>query len=545
MNKQILFSLLALIVLFSCNQHQDKPFYELTEVEIIKLPLPHKGVRHAHTWRTFTENGRDYALIYYYPYYNLVKYDLQTREIVKEFPIPKHFYMVFSFDYINHDSIWVLGAMEQSLAVDSQLVLINDRGEINKIANVKGKYLINQQLSDKISEDMEHYKEAVDTLIQPYWSKLPMYSHQKLIFGFYNDNIGTKSDIQEMPMIGVYDIPKDSFYFNSQLDILDRSYYYYNVAYYPYIEAQENIVTFSLVTSEDFMEWNTSSNTYQKYQLPSKYLDTIYHSSKPIPNGDIALSKLPGYLNPIYLQNGKKIIRPVILSGEYAFRWTFIVADSNKYVLDEFISPIKSVSTFKGKLCDDELVNDSCVITLYDIVATNKNHHTEEKLKAIKDSVKALYQDMGCQVKKKGLENKDIEEYLIKREIIDTSCSVIIINSSGCPSCNQSTLEFLSTNQAVLFRIQSKPLHFVYVDENSKRAKAILKEAGLQTSAQIQIDTSNIYETFYSGGEMNPRLILKKDNQVVHDSIYNPDVIGQLPLDLLNYYGFGYEKREE
>ncbi len=544
MNKQILFSLLALIFLSSCNQHQDKSFYELKEIETVKLPLPNPKISHASNWDFFSENDRDYVLIYYYPYTQFVKYDLQTREIVKEFPFPDYFHYIFSFEYINSDSIWVMGDNSYSLAVDSQLVLINDKGKIQHIAPIQGERLISPEYSRALGYDYDTFKHAYDTLITPSTEGFVKDNNQNLIIGFNHLSLGTKENLEELPVIGVYNITKDTFSFNANFSRPKTDYFYHNSAYECKTNIKDNIFELSFTLSPTIWEWDLSKNTYSSYDLSSRYLDTIYHSSEPILEEKNDRSKLPGYLEPIHIEASGLTVRPVILSNQYGYSRTLIIADTNQNILDEFLCN-KYLDSWNGRLGYSHVEGDSLEIDFYDIVKTKQNHHTSERLEAIKDSVALVYKNMECKISEGDVQKKNIQQYLNQHDIQDSSCSVVLVNVSGCPSCNEHTLNFLSVNKGALFNIKNQPLYFIYIDENTKQAKNRFQQLGLNESERIKIDTTEFYDTFYSGGEMNPRLILKKDNQIIHDSIYNPDVIGQLQLDLLNYYGFGYKKQEE
>ncbi len=274
-------------------------------------------------------------------------------------------------------------------------------------------------------------------------------------------------------------------------------------------------------------------------RIPSKYIDKILPSLTPVQESDW-LFEYPSYLHLQYISKQQMYIRINQLPKKYGTSHSISVLDKKLNVLDEILND-KWFCIIEGRLANVSVIGDSLEINFYDIVKTKQNHHTTKHLEAIKDSIALVYKNMGCKTSEGDVQKKNIQQYLNQQGIQDSSCSVVLVNVSGCPSCNEHTLNFLSVNKGALFNIENRPLYFIYIDENRKQAKNRLKQLGLNESERIKIDTIGFYDTFYSGGEGNPRLILKKDNQVIHDSIYNPSEITELQLHLINFYELSYE----
>jgi hypothetical protein len=275
---------------------------------------------------------------------------------------------------------------------------------------------------------------------------------------------------------------------------------------------------------------------YDKYNADyGQYFPGVYYIMK-----DKARINYRDLMLPANKYGDNTILR-VFFDSKYQYLGEMVMG--SEYIIDKYKDTYFSCRINNGRLD-------------FKFIKPTFKSFDETRLKAKLDSIEK------AEIEKKNKKNKelciitgdkrtlynyqteDIVKYLQKtQQIQDTSFSVAILNKSGCGPCNDYVLQFLSTNQAVLFNIKSRPLYLLYVSEGAPflEIETYLNGYSLSDKKHIKADNSTLYKNFHPYADMNPRLLLVSHNNVVLDHIYMPDDLENFIADLMKYYGLESE----
>ncbi|NMC98356.1 MAG: hypothetical protein GYA62_01350 [Bacteroidales bacterium] len=489
-----------------------------------------------------------FVVVYYYSKDSLFIYDSKSCELKYRVPIDYH--SLHGLFFINKDSIWVFG--ETKKGHKHPFYLLDIYGNVKKKVDIRD-YVKTEDLKDFVQISDNNF----------------IYNNKMFFSLYYYQEDGKNIHYRKHPIIGYYDLLKDSVALNDKLyfPYIKEGIYYpindYYMRYCPFFTINEKkdeiIISFSYTSS--YYVWNFKTNQVKLFNnAKSVLMDTIMPYNRPINRNDpefYPYSKTIGiFFGMSYLKGQDVYIRNLMLPENEYRQENNVLAfiDGEKRYLGEVNSDDLKIE--KNKIYFQEWNNDSLVLA-YNYIKNKLNVYlgrlkfipikqidyiNKMKSKAKKSKEKEDYEVCRIMQNKQSIEKKDILLYLKEmHNINDSTFSVIIINSQGCPGCNDYLLNnFLNINKSVFFNIEKNPFYLLYVDKNESRTEIknnILSEF-VNFEQKLKIDTTALYEKFNPSNSFNPRLILVKDKKIITDSIFMPDDLVNMSFSLIRFYKF-------
>lgn len=558
MKKKLLIVIIIFIgSLFGCVTHKNNIFFiELGKPEILEehsLEMPN-GAISLSIVKVFELEGKPFLLTYFYPKYSLYIYDLSNDSLIKQVNL-NGIISVNNVEFFNRDSIMVYGT-SYNFENDSNIRCINLEGEIKHVYSLHQPNIIS---SKNLAENLIPNKSEM-------YPRAQFINDNKIFISFDYPYYGVKGYQKKYPLVGYYDLIKDSLVINYDIwypEIPDNRYYKQSIYYRHSISLNNNgniIISFS--HTPIMYEWNYKSNIIYQHKVLSKfmtaipYTDSLQKDESEYNNYDVAHGQYFPGVYYIMKNNTRVNFRDLMLpANKYGDNTILRVFFDSKYqYLGEMIM---SSDYFINKYKDTYY---SCLINNgrldFKFIKPTFKSFDENRLKAKLDSIEK------AEIEKKNKKNKelclitgdkrtlytyqqeDIVKYLQKtQQIEDTSFSVAILNKFGCGPCNDYVLQFLNTNQAVLFNIKSRPLYVLYVSEGSHilEIESYLNGYSLSDKKHVKLDNSELYKKFNPYTELNPRLVFVSHNKVVFDHIYMPNELENFVADLIKHYGLETE----
>lgn len=521
----------------------------INEEHVLKIP---NGVISINLIKVFEIEKKPFLFAYFYPKSSIYVYDLTLDSLYKEIHI-KDYSNLNNIEYIHNDSIMLFGRCN-NFSSDSAIRCINMNGTIKHVYPLYHPYLISSK------QPFSKVASIKKGIIYP----SAHFIHDKKIFlTFEYPYYGTMGYHIKYPIVGYYDLVKDSLFVNQNIwypDIDDNKYYTQHLFYKHSITLSEKgKVLISFSHTPKIIEWDFKTNKTIIYSIDSKFSTPIPFESKiqnEAPEYDNFNSDNGFYVPGIFFlndDNSRIYYRELFLSskkfGDNIILRVFFDANFN-YLGEMIVDGDQFYNVYKNK-------HYSCTINkgrlIFRFIKPRFEKFVEKELQSSLDSLAKIEIsrkkniDLNlCKITDNRsntfiYEKDDIIKYLKKEhQIQDTSFSIVILNKNGCGPCNEYVLQFMKLNQEVFFNIKSRPMYLLYVDEKGSidDIEVYLDGYMLFDNKHVKKDNSILYSNFHPFTNTNPRLVLVTKGKVTHDDIYLPDDLNRLIDDLMKHYGF-------
>ncbi len=499
--------------------------------------------------------GNHFLIAYYYPISSIFIYDISKNSLNSKINLPD--LALNDFDFINKDSIMLYG-YSNNFENDSSIRCINIKGETKHVYPLYSSNIISS-------------RNPAENLI-PKKAEIQPTAHfvfdNKIFISLNYPYYGFKGYQTKYPLVGYYDLLKDSLILNNDIwyPEIDAKTYYSSYNFYKHSVSltEKGTINISFSHSPTIIEWDFKKNKTKSHCVDSKFAfkipfsDTIQVENSDYDNynteNGLFIPEL-GYLMKDNVRvNYREMILPSNKYGEFVILRVFFDSQYNymgemiinsDYYLNKYKNIYYSCLIKKGRL------HLRYLKPLYKSFDENTLKNQLDSLEKLEIEAKAKKKIELCEITggKTNLflyQKNDIIKYLQKsQQIQDTSFSIAILNKNGCGPCNEYLLQFIKNNQSVLFSITTKPMYLLYVSENDKieNIEAYLDGYMLFDKNHVRLDLTSMYKTFHPYVDLNPRLILVSQNNVVLDNIYMPREMEIFVNDLLNFYSFKIEKK--
>ncbi len=553
--KLLVFGTIIIILLTACYTKKDKITIKRVLVEKeIRLPLP-KGVLSSSVIQIIKENGKTLLFVYFYPQKKIFVYDLNKKILIHDIPIYRNLAEIENFRYINKDSIWIFGSHSLRYNYDSSLMVVNYDGVIKHVYPFYNNFFVSLKTYPNLyCDSIDAMDEmAIDTILFAYNNESPenLIVDKKIFFTTIAGNIGSKSHLPHLPIVGYYDLNKKKVELNNQLyypyysDSLfypkSRLHYYYPI--YWSINPKGRILL-SFCYTPTIFEWDYINNDVKMHRVKTQLIDTIYPFLKPTQlNNDTT----DIYYNIFYVSNLEMYLRFARLSSNYGNKNIVIFSDNNFNYLGEAIIELDEMPhyIFDDNFISTSIADDSLTLKFFkyefkplDINAIRKHLDSINNNNKEKEICRITGKNGNIPYNSEGF-----IRYLNNFEINDSSFAIIILSKNGCHTCNDYIAKTISINQHVFFNLTEKPFYLLYVGENEQKSNVyhILKEYSINKNKHLKVDTTSIYPIFNPFGSENPRLVLVNNEKIVSDTVYLPTNLEKLVENLLEFYGLTAE----
>lgn len=524
----------------------------INEEHVLKIP---NGVISLNLIKVFEIEKKPFLFAYFYPKSSIYIYDLTLDSLYKEIQI-KDYSTLNNIEFFNNDSIMLYGSCNNN-SNDSAIRCININGTIKHVYPLYHPYFISSK--QPIRKDASIKK----GIIYPH----AQFIHDKKIFiTFDYPYYGTMGYHFKYPIVGYYDLIKDSLFMNQNIwypDIDNNMYYTQYLFYKHSITLSENgKVLISFSHTPKIIEWDFKTNKTKVYSIDSKF-------STPIPSVNKIQNETSEYDNfntdnGLYVpdicflndNNSRIYYRELFLPskkfGDNIILRVFFDANFN-YLGEMIVNGDQYYNVYKNKHYSCTINKGRLILRFikprFEKFEENELKSTLDSLAKIEISRKKNIDLNLCKItdnksKTFTYEKNDIIKYLKKEhQIQDSSYSIAILNKNGCGPCNQHVLQFLKINQEIFFNIKSRPMYLLYVDEKGSidDIEAYLDGYMLFDKKHVKKDISSLYSNFHPYIDLNPRLVLVSNGKVSHDNIYLPDDLSKFAEDLMKYYGLKSE----
>ncbi len=558
MKKKLFIFIWILLIygLVGCQSQNEKSFIELDKPQILEehiLTLP-TGATSLNVAKVYEVDGKPFLFLRMYPFNTLYIYDLVIDSLVKEIKISD--ISLIDIEYINNDNILLFGFSPKGN--DSTLRVMNYDGNTQKVYPLIHANIASTQFPNKILRPLKK---------DMYPSTVVRVS-DKIFISFRYPHYGIKGYSTKYPIIGYYDVKKDSLIMNQKIwyPELNDNIYYKSEMYDAYLSLNHkgNIII-SFPYTPTFYEWDYNTdkldthNVNSQFMEPIPYSDTLFKNEREYYNW-VFYNGLYSNMQSINISDSPKVYyRDILLSsikhGEFKYLRAFY--DENYTYLGESLIDIKEIhaQNYKGKHVVTTVENGKIVVrfTKQKFKPFNKKE-LKRKLEAIahkkieneRKEKKELCSIVGESTIKFEYQRDDIVKYLGKAHAIkDTSYAVLIVNKMGCGSCNDYILRFMKNNQGVLYNIKDRPFYMIYVDENSTSQDVFqyLSTYMIFDKNHTKADISKLYSKFHPFAMYNPRLVLVSNKKVFYDEVHLPDEMEQCARKIFDYYGIEFDKK--
>lgn len=391
-------------------------------------------------------------------------------------------------DYITDDSINVYLNIRTSQSVDLKILSVNKNGQI------------------------KHIKEPIkkSKQLKYYYVSPSNYEVRNGFFAFlYSENITRENyfDLSKRKL-GIYNIKKDSLTsislnfpeLNSPtLKNLDSDYFY---PFLTWINDSTLLISFRFTNK--IIKYNICQNKYEIIKPSVFYISTDLNTSNTI-------GKNKGsYWSIKYYPTLKIYTRAIELGYEYKKKYLNFYYDENfnligiKYNPNRFywnkFNNIYSFNFFNGKfqlLRFDNLPFDTCFKSSIDSILFKIKEQQETFIACTKNA----------KTEKEKLE-KLVE--IISSKTHNNDYQILILSSSGCPSCVDFMFKLLLSNKKLFSK--NPPLFVLYIG-GIEQYKDYFSELNNFKSSFI-IDNDGNYELFFNSMNINPMILTVKNKSL-------------------------------
>lgn len=439
---------------------------------------------------------------------------------------------------------------------DSTLRSINFNGDVKKVypliypSIISSKFPVNVLCPD--GNEMYPY-----TMVR---------TGDKIFISFRYSYYGYKGYKKKYPIVGCYDIKKDTLIMNTDIwypELKEGVYHkWFMHETYLSINNKGNVII-SFTYTPTFYEWNYKTNQLDTHSVNSQFMEPIPYSKNRYKN-DAEYNNCE-YDHGAYLQIMSNSLsdfpsiyyRDILLPSLKfeKFNYLRVFFDENYQYLGESIADKKDRKTqsYKNKQLSVIIENGKIVVRFVKIKFKPFNREKLEaelslmaKAKVEKEAKekKELCNIIGGNPNTFSYQTNDILKYLEKSQNIkDSSFSIVVMNKKGCGPCNDYVLHFIMVNQSVLYNIKDRPFYVLYVDENNTTSGIYeyLESYHIYDRDHARSDNSTVYKKFHPFAIFNPRLVLVSHRRVTYDEVYMPDEVEQLVNKILDYYNLEKE----
>ncbi len=390
----------------------------------------------------------------------------------------------------------------------------------------------------------------------------------KIFISFSYPYYGFKGYQMKYPLVGYYDLLKDSLILNQNIwyPEIESNKYYSNYNFYKHSISltEKGTINISFSHSPKIIEWDFKKNKITMHCVDTKFAfkipfsETIQKESSEYSNYNIENGLFIPELDYLVKNNlrinyreiflpsrkyGDNVILRVFFDSQYNYMGEMII--NSDYYLNRYKNTYYSCVIKKGRLCLSFL---EPTFKSFDENTLKRELDSLEKLEIEAKAKKKieLCEITGAKINLFLYQKNDILKYLQKsQQIQDTSFSIVILNKGGCGPCNDYVLQFIMHNQNVLFNDITKPMYMLYVDENGKieDIEAYLNGYMLFDKNHVRMDVSSVFKSFHPYADLNPRLVLVSQNNVIFDNNYMPREMDQFVEDILKFYELKFEKK--
>lgn len=544
--KIILLNIFIIIFLsfYSCDNNYSTLQFFLQDTLV--LNLPDSNLQDVYYCQEINNGDTTFLLLYFNNTPYLYLFNINSKEFKKKIPIYKYFRNDLKYQYINKDSIWIFGSSSINYNSDSSLMVIDDNGTIKHIIKLNHPKFVNTKNYNLFDNNSGLTNESFDTCIfLSFFNLSDLISNDNNIYfsclyskKVYNDIYNNKNNY---PLYMAYNIKNNELTANYKLwfpetkNLYPRGYYHQTV---DYSKSNDVLISFRYTP---FIYKVSSNGIAEKIKCKSNLFDN---------NLDEVNNTNELYSHLIYCKKYNKYIRFFIPDRNiYSDKSIIITFDSNFNYIGETVFGIKKFSPFN--INDHwfyfEIKNKKLYIIRLSLKWIKTNLKKEKNiLNQIKEEFIKKYQNEICYLNpnNKTTIKYNINDYLKKLNIKDSTLCAIILHKDGCQTCNNEILEFIKMNQHALFK--QKNLYVIYIapNERYKNGLSFLTNNFINTTSNCIVDTSILSSYFYNNN-YNPRLTLIRNNKIVSDAIYLPDNLDSLFLHLINFYNFEAEKKNK
>ncbi len=557
----------SILILLGCSVEKNyKTIVSEMLYDSVYLPSVSNEYKEAYKSQAVLFKNRETIINLTYKYGNfnneLYFIDVKTKQNVNTLSIENKLSFNFAldyFEYINEDSILLYYKNYES--TDSSIILVDYKSNIKKIYNMNSPYISNRN----------HNYRNDSTLDIDFWFGMVKRFKNKIFFQLYlsypyDGDYGTSKFVnKKYPIIAYLDIVKDTIIVNENIwyPNLKEGCYYPDQSkkiYFCFSGNGNPIIGFA--NTSTLLEWEVETGKIIKHQnFKSQLIDTILPEKEPY---NVQYSNSEPYYSGIYYQKETdSYVRYINFpKGKYGnFKNIEIYADKNLNYTGE------SYNTNYIRDCIDGLNNSLSVWRFHH--NTNSWHYTEypdsiklvkikyefgkldiakiktametEKQKVLNKENEAFCKIMGNDYKFEGYTHELMINYAKNMfNIKDSSTfSLFVINDGGCGSCNDFVLKFISTNKLAMEEIST---YLLFSGNTSNYYKSKIKEYNLGDYSKLRLDTTIVYKKMHPFFELNPRLVLVKNNKIVSDTIYMPQDLNNIMLDYIDFYKLDTEK---
>jgi len=416
-------------------------------------------------------------------------------------------------------------------------MVINDRGKIKHIFPIEHPKIIGEKTFPIFSEEMNKYKEDVfDTCIfadVPYTNTFIKFN--KINFIFYSEKKGKGSDYPYYATFNLKDKKFYWFYENYKVNTPENIPNFYKE--YKIIERisdSKNLISFYYTTK--CLIFDEINNKFEEKtlqpQLYNKTFTEIIDTNNFFKNDVIHLS---------FNSKINKFIQVINFNKEqYGNTRLFVTYDENLNYMGECV--YQSENKYLP-MNDPDMDNyfyfevDSNILriirTEWKEIITDIN---TEKQKLNKIKILTEEKNKRCNlITQQQSNSKKILTYIKTFNLKDSLVVLTILNSNGCPSCNESIINFIRMNSSLLFNL--KGFYLIYVNEyySSKKLIGELKNMGIYYKMKTLIDTTTNYSKTFAN-DNQPKLLIIKNDEIVYQKSFLPHQIEEYFNKIIEFY---------
>ncbi|MBQ6277092.1 MAG: hypothetical protein IJK62_10385 [Bacteroidales bacterium] len=518
MNIRLLFLIMLLITLFSCNEKAKQNNrhiydYEVYKTQEILLAEEDRG-KYVQTCRQLINIDSKDVLALNMGFCHLSFYELESGEKIRDILVDSS-YMMRCYHFVGKDSIFIgctnlHGGME--LETPQALRLIDWDGKVKKIYG----YDVDQT-------ELHDYKYDINKLIPPQNDKFVFCRGNIISCSTRSDSyglLGTKESVEKPLPLGIRMDTKENKYHISKhrkFAYIKEGMYYPTYIFLWITKSANNLPIFRYPYSSSAFEWDFENDSVIEHYCKSALVDSIMPLSYPAEYGyEVPFS----YGQVGYDECNQVYVSPIFFNeniyGE--IKHGLIFADKNFQYLGEMYDNeyFPSLSN-KEILLDIRKKNDSVITVNYlKLVKTDRDYN-----KYI-DSCKFVLQSMKQRVetRKNALINgcPSINFVKSQMDIKESTYKILTLYGEGCIGCDQATLQTLYYNREVLNKV---PLYIIVSSNSANELEAYMRNNGLTYYDKVAKDTAALMKKMANTSFLlNPRLTIVKDGIVTLDTIY-------------------------
>lgn len=540
-------SLFLIVILFSCNSQEKKTIVTFNDLDLnciknIRLNIP-DSIKNEHCYIKNIKNHNDYYYLMFNNrdnhYCNQIYIYNKRGELFKHIELKK-VNEITTIEILNDNNI---------------LIIYYSSLENNYCYCI---YDLEKKIFTK-----ERIIYSVNSSVYPIFNDIKCISNNKIIFTFVNGQLYKGKSYKKFPILGYYDLEKDSLHFiKIWYPLLSDSIHYSKDCYYSnynFFNNNECVITFNYTNVA--YKWNVKTNSVQNICFKhSPFIPEI-----KLIDGKDSLNMNSN--NKFYIyedtyslsdENGKIYIARYIKLPESSYGKKFGIMEIYDIDLNFLGARIVNVekNIIKHLLLkvgfNENLGINSETFEVFTTKLIFKNI-TSKQLKDSLEVIKKVYQNeinsviSCCKIKneKVSLNTDKIVKYL-NLFIKDSACNVVIINFNGCHSCVDNIIDFYSKNQLFINFLKPKLYLLIFYDYEGdlKIIKDYMYKKNIKATSTVIYLQSDAFKAIQNKYNISNSFISLKNNETLKYIQYNSTEIINLWTDVLSVYGYKLEVKE-